>query len=52
MKIHPIVILPVIPNSIWIQDNSDGERIDEVKARHIFESQQQLHSKFITQVSF
>ena len=52
MKIHPIVILPVIPNLIWIQDNADGERIDDIKARQLFESQHQLHNKFITQVSF
>lgn len=49
MKIHPIVILPIIPNFMWIQENSDGERIEEGKARQLFESQHQLHSKFIKQ---
>lgn len=52
MKIHPIVILPIIPNFMWIQENSDGERIEEGKARQLFESQHQLHSKFIKQVSW
>ena len=37
---------------MWIQENSDGERIEEGKARQLFESQHQLHSKFIKQVSW